>query len=66
MPRKDKELLAAAIALTAQCPCCIEGHRAKAREVGVSDPEMAETLLVAAAIRAGGAVTHRAHAMKEA
>jgi AhpD family alkylhydroperoxidase len=53
-----------AVAFTTQCPYCIELHANKAREVDASDPEIAEAVLVAAALRAGGAITHGTHAMK--
>jgi len=64
IPRKYKELMALAVAFTTQCPYCIELHSNKARETGASDPEIAEAVLVAAALRAGGAITHGTHAMK--
>jgi AhpD family alkylhydroperoxidase len=54
IPRKYKELMALAVAFTTQCPYCIELHANKAREMGASDPEIAEAVLVAAALRAGG------------
>ncbi len=62
--RKYKELMAIAVTLTTQCPYCIELHTDKARETGASDSEIAESVLVAAALRAGGAITHGTHAMK--
>jgi AhpD family alkylhydroperoxidase len=65
IPRKYKELMALAVAFTTQCPYCIELHANKAREIGASDPEIAEAVLIAAALRAGGAITHGTHAMKE-
>lgn len=61
LPRKTKELIAVAVALTTQCPYCIEIHAKEARAFGASDAELAETAMLAAAIRAGGAVTHAAH-----
>ena len=64
IPKKYKELMAIAVALTTQCPYCIEIHSNKAREIGASDPEIAEAVLIAAALRAGGAITHGTHAMK--
>jgi AhpD family alkylhydroperoxidase len=64
IPRKYKELMALAVAFTTQCPYCIELHANKAREMGASDLEVAEAVLVAAALRAGGAITHGTHAMK--
>ena len=64
IPRKYKELLALAVAFTTQCPYCIELHASKARETGASDQEIAEAVLVAAALRAGGSITHGTHAIK--
>ena len=64
IPRKHKELMAIAVALTIQCPYCIELHVGRARDLGASEPEIAETVLAAAALRAGGAVTHGIHALK--
>ena len=64
IPRKYKEFMALAVAFTTQCPYCIELHANKARELGASEPEIAESVLVAAALRAGGAITHGTHALK--
>lgn len=64
IPLKYKELMAVAVALTTQCPYCIELHAKKARSAGATDQELAETTLVAAALRAGGAVTHGTHALE--
>src|SRR5262245_28666179 len=50
IPAKYKELMAVAVALTTQCPYCIEVHTNKARETGASDAELAETVAVAAAL----------------
>ncbi|MGH9771492.1 MAG: carboxymuconolactone decarboxylase family protein [Candidatus Acidiferrales bacterium] len=64
IPRKYKELMALAVAFTTQCPYCIEIHAGKARETGATDQEISEAVMVAAALRAGGAVTHGTHALK--
>jgi len=64
IPLKYKELMAVAVALTTQCPYCIDIHAKKARKAGASEQELAETTLVAAALRAGGAVTHGTHALE--
>jgi hypothetical protein len=40
------------------------GWRAAELTFEPSDPEIAEAVLVAAALRAGGAITHGTHAMK--
>src|SRR6516162_5238772 len=62
IPKKFKELMALAVAFTTQCPYCIEIHSGKARRAGASDAEIAEVVTVAAALRAGAAITHGAHA----
>ena len=64
IPLKYKELIAVAVGLTTQCPYCIEIHSKKARKAGASEQEIAETAIVAAAIRAGGAMTHATHALE--
>ncbi|MGZ8394873.1 MAG: carboxymuconolactone decarboxylase family protein [Nitrospira sp.] len=61
---KYKELIALGVAFTTQCPYCIELHAGNARGAGASEQEIAEAVLVAAALRAGGAVTHGTHALK--
>src|ERR671913_1749450 len=63
-PLKYKELIAVAVALTTQCPYCIEIHAKKARQAGATEQELAETTLVAAALRAGGAMTHGTHTLE--
>jgi AhpD family alkylhydroperoxidase len=64
IPLKYKELMAVAVALTTQCPYCIEIHSKKAKKAGATEQELAETTLIAAALRAGGAVTHGTHALE--
>ena len=63
IPLKYKELMAVAVALTTQCPYCIEIHAKKAKQAGATEQELAETTLIAAALRAGGAVTHGTHTL---
>jgi AhpD family alkylhydroperoxidase len=65
IPVKYKELMAVAVALTTQCPYCIDIHSNRAREAGASDQEISEVVAVAAALRAGAAVTHGTHAIKQ-
>src|SRR4051794_26264912 len=64
IPVKYKELMAVAVALTTQCPYCIEIHAKRAKKAGASEEELAETTLVAAALRAGGAITHGTHTLE--
>jgi AhpD family alkylhydroperoxidase len=65
VPKKYKELIALAVALTTQCPYCLEIHRGNAVKAGATTEEIAETAVVAAALRAGAAVTHATHLMTE-
>ena len=64
VPRKYRELMAIAVACTTQCPYCIEAHAKAAKAAGASREEIVEASLIAAALRAGGAATHGALALK--
>jgi AhpD family alkylhydroperoxidase len=61
---KTKELIAVAVALTTQCPYCIEIHTKKAKSAGCSEAEIAEAIMVSAALRAGGSITHGTHCLE--
>jgi len=61
IPAKYKELIAVAVAVTTQCPYCVDIHVASARRAGATDAELAEAAIVAAALRAGGSITHATH-----
>ena len=61
----NKQLIAVAVALTTQCPYCIELHTQSARKEGATDEMLAEAAIIAAAMRAGGAITHATHLFKE-
>ena len=60
IPKKYKELMAIAVALTTQCPYCIKGHTKAAMKHGASPQEIMEAIWVAAEMRAGGAYAHSA------
>jgi len=64
IPVKYKELIAVAVALTTQCPYCIEIHSNNARKAGATEAELTEAAMVSAALRAGAAVTHATHALQ--
>ena len=51
------------MALTTQCVYCIEIHNKKAKELGVTEEEIAEAVMVAAALRAGASITHGTHCL---
>jgi AhpD family alkylhydroperoxidase len=60
-----KQLIALAVALTTQCPYCIALHTAAARNAGATDTQLTETAMVAAAMRAGAAITHATHLLRD-
>lgn len=63
IPKKYKELMAVAVALTTQCPYCLEIHKKQAVEAGATQEELAEATFLTAALRAGAAVVHGTHLM---
>ena len=65
IPVKYKELIAVAVAHTTQCPYCVDIHAGNARKAGATDAELVEAAMVAAALRAGAAVTHATHALAD-
>ena len=65
IPVKYKELIAVAVALTTQCPYCINIHSGNARKAGATETELTEAAMVAASLRAGAAVTHATHAFED-
>jgi len=65
IPKKYKELIAIAVALTTQCPYCLEIHKKHAISAGATAEELSEVTFVAAALRAGAAVVHGTHLMND-
>ena len=61
---KTKELIAVATAHITQCPYCIDAHTKRAKKAGATETEVAETIFVAMALRAGGSWAHSAIAMR--
>lgn len=55
IPVKYRELISIGVALTTQCAYCVESHVQNAVKAGASREEIAETVFIAAALRAGGA-----------
>lgn len=55
---KEKEIIAVAIAHITGCPYCIELHVANAKAQNVTKEELAETIFVASALKAGSAFAH--------
>ncbi|MGJ4892549.1 carboxymuconolactone decarboxylase family protein [Bradyrhizobium sp. HKCCYLRH3099] len=73
IPAKYRELISLAVALTTQCAYCLDVHTAAAVKAGATREELAETAMIAAAVRAGGTLAHAllalrlfdGHALKE-
>ncbi len=61
---KMKELIAIGCAHITLCPYCIDGHVRKAKEAGATEEEIAEAIMVAAALNAGASMAHASIAMK--
>ena len=61
LSNKTKELIAVAVALTTQCQYCLTIHTDLAKKAGATETELSEVTFVAAALRAGAAITHGAN-----
>ncbi|MCP3031681.1 carboxymuconolactone decarboxylase family protein [Halobacillus sp. A1] len=60
---KEKELIAVAVAHTTGCPYCIDIHTKGAKNQGASKEEVAESIFVATALKAGSAIAHSVNAL---
>ena len=58
IPPKYRELVALAVALTAQFADCLDVHTGRALEAGATREELAEVAFIAASLRAGAALGH--------
>jgi AhpD family alkylhydroperoxidase len=63
LSRKEKELIAVAVAHVTGCAYCIEAHTKKAKQLGVSLQELTESIFVATALKAGSALAHSVNAL---
>jgi AhpD family alkylhydroperoxidase len=61
IPRRYKELIALAVALTTQCPYSLDVHRTNAQNAGVTEAEIAEVIFLTASMRATAAIAHGTH-----
>ncbi|KLU11601.1 MULTISPECIES: carboxymuconolactone decarboxylase family protein [Kocuria] len=59
-----RELIAVAVAISSQCPYCLEVHVTQAKKAGASKAQIAEAVMVAAGLGAGAAVTHGTMAVR--
>jgi AhpD family alkylhydroperoxidase len=56
--RLHRELIAVGVAISSQCPYCLQVHVTQAKKAGATKAHIAEATMVAAALGAGAAVTH--------
>ncbi|MEH7086278.1 carboxymuconolactone decarboxylase family protein [Neobacillus drentensis] len=61
LSKKEKEIIAVAIAHVTECPYCIDTHTRRAKAEGASLEELVEAVFVVAGVEAGGVVTHSTH-----
>lgn len=59
-----KELIAVAVAITTQCPYCIDDHVKKAQKAGADKNQVAAAAMISSLVNAGGSMTHGWMAMK--
>ena len=64
LTKREKALIALAVAHVKQCPYCIEIHTQRAKKAGCSEAEIAEAVMGSAALRAGAAATHGTHRLE--
>jgi AhpD family alkylhydroperoxidase len=60
---KEKELIAVAVAHTTGCPYCIDVHTKGAKRANATKEEVAESIMVATALKAGSALAHSVNAL---
>ena len=58
LSRREKSLIALAVAHSRQCPYCIDAYTAQCLESGASPEQMTEAVHVAAAMEAGMTLVH--------
>ncbi|MEM7199387.1 MAG: arsenosugar biosynthesis-associated peroxidase-like protein [Planctomycetota bacterium] len=58
LSRREKTLIALAVAHAIQCPYCIDAYTKNALEAGADLDQMTEALHVSAAIRGGASMVH--------
>jgi len=66
LSKKEKALIALAVAHTVQCPYCIDAYTQEGMQLGSSEEQMMEAVHVAAAIRAGSSLVHSVQMMNKA
>jgi alkylhydroperoxidase/carboxymuconolactone decarboxylase family protein len=65
LSKREKALIALAVAHTVQCPYCIDAYTTDSLEKGASEEQMMEAVHVAAAIRGGSSLVHGVQMMNK-
>ncbi len=63
LSKREKALIALAVAHAVQCPYCIDAHVQSCLESGSNSEQMTEAIHVAAAIRGGASLVHGVQAL---
>lgn len=58
LSKREKALIALAVAHAIQCPYCIDAYTTESLEQGATEEQMMESLHVTAAIRGGASLVH--------
>lgn len=61
--KRDKELIAVAVAHITGCAYCIDIHTKNAKKLGITKEELVESIFVATALKAGSALAHGINAL---
>lgn len=65
LSRREKALIALAVAHAVQCPYCIDAYTTDSLEKGASEEQMMEAVHVATAIRGGASLVHSTQMMNQ-
>lgn len=65
LTKREKSLIALAVAHTIQCPYCIDAYTTESLETGSNEEEMMEAIHVAGAIRGGASLVHGVQMMNK-
>lgn len=65
LTKREKALIALAVAHTIQCPYCIDAYTGETLQQGCSEEQMMEAVHVATAIRGGSSLVHGVQMMNQ-
>lgn len=66
LSKREKALIALAVAHAVQCPYCIDAYTSESLQTGSNEEQMMEAVHVAAAIRGGATLVHGVQMMNKA